>query len=60
MALCQSKEGETWGARDGTIVFKVAVSFLYVCAEGVSRIYLSSGHLLCSCYVGAFPVQWLP
>jgi hypothetical protein len=25
----------------------VAVSFPYACAEGVSRIFLRSGHLLC-------------
>jgi hypothetical protein len=34
-------------------VFQVAVSVLYLCAEGVSRICLRSGHLLCSCCLSA-------
>jgi hypothetical protein len=37
-AVCRSEEGEPWDGRDQTIVFQVAVSFLQVCAEGVSRI----------------------
>ena len=59
-ALCRSEEGEEQDSRDKTIVFQVAVSFLQVCAEGISRICLRSGHLLCCCCVGAFPVQCLP
>ena len=58
--LCRKEEGEPWDGIDQTIVFQVAVSFLQACAEGVSRICLGSGHLLCSYCVGAFPVQWLP
>ena len=55
-----SEEGKPFDGRDQTVVFQVAVSFLQACAEGVSRICLRSGYLLCSCCVGAFPVQWLP
>ena len=49
--MCQSEEGEPWDGRDQTIVLQVAVSFLQACAEGVSRICLRSGHLICSCCV---------
>jgi len=52
MTLCRSEEGEPWDGRDQTIVFQVKA-----CAEGVSRICLRSGHLLCSCCVGAITVH---
>jgi len=60
MALCWSEEGEPWDDSDGRIMFQETVSFRLACAEEVSRICLRSGHLLYSCCVGAFPVQWLP
>ena len=44
----------------GWLCLRRLVSFLYVCAEGVSGICLRSDHLLCSCCVGAFPVKWPP
>ena len=57
--LCRSEEGEPRDGRYQTVVFRVVVFFLCACAEAVCRICLRSGHLLSSCCVGAFPVQWL-
>jgi hypothetical protein len=47
MALCWSEEGEPWDGRYQTVVYQVAVSFPEAFVEGVSRICLRSGHLLC-------------
>ena len=60
MAPCQSEEGEPCDGSVSTIMFQEAVSVLLARAEEVSGICLRSGHLLYSCCVGAFLVQWLP
>jgi hypothetical protein len=55
--LCRSEEREVWDGRDQIVVFQMVVAFLYACAEEVSRICLTSGHLLRLYCVGDFPLQ---